>query len=125
VERANIPTVRQVVDELHTMEHKIDDAIRHCASFIVTMVDASREMQLSSTVGSTAYTDAAQTLAQLAASRAAAVDMHNGLSDVHAGLKANPVRAHGDLWKITEPKRGSIGQAQPDEDRVAPLSLAT
>lgn len=102
MERENIPTIRRVVNDLHTVEYKIDDAIRECAAFIVTMVDAGREMRLSSTVGSAAYSGAAETLAQLTASRTAMVGMHNELSVVHAGLRVSKIRGHGALWKLAE-----------------------
>jgi hypothetical protein len=110
VERQNIPTVRRVVDELHMMEKSIDDAMRQCASFIVTMIDSAREMQLSATVGHEAYTGATVTLSQLASSRSAVVSLHADLAAIHDDVKLRKVRATGDLWKLIEkPKPSALG----------------
>lgn len=84
------------------MEASIDDAMRQCASFIVTMVDSSREMKLSATVGNEAYLGATATLTQLASSRKAAIDLHEDLAVVYEEIKVNKVRATGDLWKLIE-----------------------
>jgi hypothetical protein len=104
------------------MERSIDDAIRQCASFIVTMVDSSREMKLSATVGNEAYAGATATLAQLTSSRTAAVGLHADLATLHDDIKLKPIRAHGDLWKITEPKRGEASAEKPDADAVVVLA---
>lgn len=108
MERQDIPTVRRVVDELHTMERSIDDAIRQCASFIVTMVDSSREMKLSTTVGNEAYAGATATLAQLTSSRTAAVSLHADLAAIHDDIKVNTVRSHGDMWKLIEKPKAQV-----------------
>lgn len=126
MERQNIPTIRRVVDELHGMERSIDDAIRQCASFIVTMVDASREMKLSTTVGNEAYAGATATLAQLTSSRTAAVALHADLAVIHDDIKVNTVRATGDMWKLVEKPKAEAADL-PDEgkdDIVVKMTLA-
>ena len=125
MERQNIPTVRRVVDELHMMERSIDDAIRQCASFIVTMVDASREMKLSTTVGNEAYAGATATLAQLTSSRTTAVSLHADLASIHDGIKVNKVHAMGDLWKLVEKKAQASEQiGDGEDDNVVVMSMA-
>lgn len=126
MERQDIPTVRHVVNELHTMERLIDDAIRQCASFIVTMVDSAREMKLSSTVGNEAYVGATATLTQLTSSRAAAVNLHADLASIHDNIKVNTVRATGDLWKLIE--RKAVVDVPPgrssETDNVVAIEMA-
>lgn len=125
MERENIPTVRRVVGELHSMEHAIDDAIRQCASFIVTMVDSSREMKLSTTVGNQAYAGASGTLAQLTSSRTAAAALHADLAELHGNIKVNSVRATGDMWKLVEKKAQATDKpGDIDQNNIVAISVA-
>ena len=73
------------------MKHSTDDAIRQCASFIATMVDASREMKLSTTVGNEACAGATAALAQLTSSRTAAVGLRADLALIHIDIKIDTV----------------------------------
>lgn len=126
MERKNVPAVRRVVDDLHTMENSIDEAIRQCAAFIVTLIDASREMKLSATVGNEAYAGATATLAQLTSSRSAAVSLHTDLAALHQDLKVNKVRATGDLWKLIEkPKAEAAPDASEEASNVVEMTLAS
>jgi hypothetical protein len=75
-------TAQNVADKLFATERSIDDAMIHASQLIEAMVNARRELKISSTVGEVAQTRTAETIAALSEARRSIMATHAALANL-------------------------------------------
>ena len=85
---------KRVVTKLHSTEKTIDSALLEVSELVAELINARREVGLSTTVGDKELAAAAEALAALNTARASLVKTHKGLGRIAAALHI-PVKMQG------------------------------
>jgi len=85
---------KRVVAKLHSTEKTIDSALLEVSELVAELINARREVGLSTTVGDKELASAAEALAALNTARASLVKTHKGLGRIATALHI-PVKASG------------------------------
>ena len=104
-----------VAEKLKSLEEALDDALISAAELTAAMPAARRTAKLSPVVGQAAISSSGDVLGAIHQARKSLVEMHQHLADVRNNIGLTP-RMTGDLWKLAEPKTGSV---TPDLQVVA------
>ena len=96
---------QRVTAKLHSTEKTIDTAMMEAAELLTTVIEARRELNLSTVVADKELAAINQAIAALDSARRATVEAHNGLNKIAKALHL-PVKA------------GLVKGVQQEEDRT-------
>jgi hypothetical protein len=85
---------RRVVAKLHSTEKTVDSALLEVSELVAELINARREVGLSTTVGDKELAAAAEALAALNTARMSLVKTHKGLGRIAAAIHV-PVKMFG------------------------------
>lgn len=102
---------QRIKNKLQATEKSIDSAMSDAAELLATLIEARRELNISTVVGDAEMAKLTQTLAALETARHATVELHGGLGKMAKALRI-PVKADFE-------KPIGIEQDQADDVRVA------
>ena len=91
---------QRINTKLQATEKSIDIAMTEAAELLTTLIEARRELNMSTVVGDKEMANLTQALVALDAARHATVDLHNGLGRLakamHIPVKADLVKGSAD-----------------------------
>ncbi len=78
---------QRVNSKLHATEKAIDVAMTEAAELLTTLIEARRDLNLSTVVADKEFANLTQALAALDAARHSTVDLHNGLNKLAKAMR--------------------------------------
>ena len=92
---------QRINTKLQAAEKSIDTAMTEAAELLTTLIEARRELNISTVVGDKELANLTQALTALDAARHATVDLHNGLGRLakamHVPVKMDVVKPTGEV----------------------------
>ena len=92
---------QRINTNLQATEKSIDTAMMEAAALLTTLIEARRDLKVSTVVGDKEMAALTQALTALDAARHATVDLHNGLAKIakamHVPVKMDVVKPQGEV----------------------------